>query len=208
MGKRERIASTIIFLTIPAVSAAQSPEPATAGVETMQGLETICRTHAALYEAIGKYGPSIDEIDRRRERQERITIEIEQQAKLDPDGAKKRVKPAEASSFDALGSPCAALNKELEGFISQHEAELRRAVSVLTTATASMDEAERADLASKFEDCVSRFNTKASQKVIYACVYRQTDIRNVPLPYSVEKTLRRLFTIEEPLIDAWLGNVD
>lgn len=211
MGFLKRFACTIIFLTIPAISEAQILEPAvpvSESLETTQALETLCSTQAALYELIGKYGARISEIDRRRERQERITIEIEQQAKLDPDSAKGRVKTAEEASFDALESPCAALDKELDAFIVQREGELRRAVSVLTAATESLNEADRADFASKFADCSERFNTKESQKVIYACVYRQKNIRNVPLSYSVEKTLRRLFAIQEPLINTWLGNVD
>ncbi len=186
-------------------------EPNVESSETAQALETICKVQAEVYRTAATYSDSIAEIDRHRERQERVTIEIEQQKKVDPEGAKTRMKSNGELYYDSLirePSACAKLDQQLSTLITQNEAQLKKSVEVLVRNSKNMNDADRADLAAQFRDCTERLKTKEAQHVLYACVYRQKNTRNVPLSYSVEKTMRKLYMIQEPLLNAWLGNVD
>jgi len=186
-------------------------DPSAETSSTGQALEFLCKVQAEVYQTAASYSANIAEIDRNRERQERVTIEIEQLKKVDPEAAKTRIKSNGEAYYDSLirePSACAKIDQQLTTLISQNEAQIKKSVETLVLNTKNLDEADRADFAAKFADCSAKFKTQQAQQVIYACVYRQKNTRNVPLSYSVEKTLRKLYTLQEPLLNAWLGNVD
>lgn len=193
-----------------------TPEPVEQAVVSQDAaLQVLCTTTAKLYALASKYAPQVEEQNKYRERQERVTIEIEQARKIDPAGEKPRqAAPNEdyhAAVFTKEPTVCAELNRALEQFILTNEGAIQTAVKKLVERAASMNENEKQLFASKLAECTNsaRHPTMATgQKVLYACIYRTKNIRNVPLSYSVEKTMRRLFGMQESLLDAWLGDVD
>lgn len=217
----QRIFSFFFFFFLPLTAHAQILETLTASPETEvaaqvdEQLNVLCTTTAQIYALASKYASQIDEQNRHRDKQERVTTAIEQHRKLDPKGEQPRQpttnEPYYTAMFTREPTVCALLNGELEQYITEHETSLKHAVSMLVLQTQKMNEAEKQAYADKLKVCLDpeRHPTfRVGKKVLYACIYRTKNIRNVPLTYSVEKTMRRLFTIQEPLLDAWLGNVD
>ncbi len=190
-------------------------ESGTHGGGTSASINVLCSSTAKLYSIAAQYESEIDEQNKYRDKQERVTVEIEQHKKIDPKGEHPRQptpnEPYYTAMFTREPTICAKLNTELDQFITASEGELRHAVDDLVSQAATMGDAEKQQMAKKLADCTDpdRHPTmRAGKKVLYSCIYRTKNIRNVPLPYSVEKTMRRLYTIQEPLLDAWLGNVD
>ena len=187
--------------------------PETGVADNEKALETLCRLHELLYRLPLQYKTQYASLEKHRKLVELDTIRMEQQKKLDPDVEEypERTQTERFYSYQFTQEPtlCAQLDQELNVFISLHEAELQTAVDALVAATPAMNEEQRARVAKKLADCTqTNAATEDARQILYACIYRTKNIRNVPLAYSVEKTMRRLFKIQEPLFDAWLGNVD
>ena len=178
-------------------------------------INVLCSSTAKLYSIAAQYEAEIDEQNKHRDKQERVTVEIEQHKKIDPKGEHPRQptsnEPYYTAMFTREPTVCARLNTELDQFITANEGELRHAVDDLVARTPGMGDAEKQQMAKQLADCTDpnrHPSMRVGKKVLYSCIYRTKNIRNVPLPYSVEKTMRRLYTIQLPLLDAWLGNVD
>lgn len=217
----QRIFYFLFFLFLPLTAHGQILETLIATPEmevTAQGdapMNVLCTTTAQIYALASKYESQIDEQNRHRDKQERVTTAIEQHRKLDPKGEHPREpttnEPYYTAMFTREPTVCALLNGELEKYITEHEASLKHAVSTLILQTQKMNEAEKQAYADKLKVCLDpdqHPTFRVGKKVLYVCIYRTKNVRNVPLTYSVEKTMRRLFAIQEPLLDAWLGNVD
>lgn len=104
---------------------------------------------------------------------------------------------------------CAQLDEALKRFIAQNGDALSLAVSDLTQKTNSMTEQEKALEAEKYRVAMAAIpEVKRAQEILYLCLYKYKNENGMPIPYSVEKTMRNWFVIQTPLVDAWLGNVD
>lgn len=178
-----------------------------------EALKTLCQLHASLYQMPTKYYVQWQSLEKHREAAELDTVRMEQQKKLDPDATDYPGRSSNdrfySAQFTQEPSMCAQLDAELNKFITQHEAEYKSTVTALIKATNAFTDEQKADFAKRLTACTIPTDANGYRKahqVLYACIYRIKNIKNVPLSYSVEKTMRRLYVLQEPLLTAWLGS--
>ena len=104
---------------------------------------------------------------------------------------------------------CAQLDDALSRYIAKNGNALSIAVADLTKKTNAMSEAEKAAEAQKYRVAMAAIpELRRAQEILYLCLYKYKNDNGVPTAYSVEKTMRKWYVIETPLVDAWIGNVD
>ena len=212
--------AALLGLALPAAVYAQDPEgqetqpdtqPAQFAQEPQDAIRTLCTVSENLYKIPAAQISTVRNMEKYRNRQERLTIQIEQQKKL---GQNPEINPADnggAELFLKEPTVCKTLDESLKAYIAAHEQEVTAAVKQLLAQTATMTDEDKAAAAKRFAACLNP-NAKPfirdAQQVLYVCVYRQKNIRNVMLNYSVEKTMRQFQQLQAPLVSAWLGNMD
>lgn len=105
---------------------------------------------------------------------------------------------------------CGSLDREIKTFILQHESKLVTAAQNFAGIPALNDES----LSIKWVDILSRKRAPNAQRhakaqeILYYCIARNKTLMGVIKPYSLERSMKKWFELQKPLIDAWLGNTD
>ena len=112
-------------------------------------------------------------------------------------------------TYFRVPSLCAELDASLKRYIDKNTGPLDHAVRELVAKTKQMTEDEKAAMADKIRGLLAEIpNMRRAEEILYLCLYRYKNELGVQPPYQVEKTMRIWFSHQEPLLDAWLGNVD
>lgn len=112
-------------------------------------------------------------------------------------------------SYFRVPTLCSELDESLKRYIAKNSAALENAVQVLAEETKSMSETEKAEMAQKLRVALAAIpNLRRAEEILYICLYRFKNELGYQPSYMVERTMRTWFTMQEPLLDAWLGDVD
>lgn len=104
---------------------------------------------------------------------------------------------------------CSELNESLDRYITKNIPALDDAIQKLTADSAGMNETQKAAFAGRIQVLLASVpNIRRSQEILYLCLYKYKTESGMSAPWSVEKTLRRWYMVQAPILDIWLGNVD
>jgi hypothetical protein len=132
---------------------------------------------------------------------------------LNPEQPAQRMTLSEQARYDLLvrePTLCKNLNDAISQYVTQHTAELEGVVQQLMAQTSAMDDVAKNAFAQKLQTALaaSSPHKRRAQEILYQCLYKNKGATGLPLDYSVEKTMRNWFMIQQPLIEAWIGHVD
>lgn len=106
-------------------------------------------------------------------------------------------------------SLCQEMDASLDRYISKKTPELDVVVQSLTNKTKSMSDAEKAEFAKRLNMLIAGIpELRRAEEILYLCLYKYKNEAGFPTTWSVDKTLRKWFAVQQPLLDAWIGNVD
>ena len=100
---------------------------------------------------------------------------------------------------------CAEMDAILTQYVDAHSAELQSLVSVLLAQYKTMDDAQKEKMAATIGTSMAATpKLKSVHNMMALCVYKQKNELGRPTKYSPEKTWRRWYRIQTPLLSAWL----
>ncbi len=187
--------------------ASNQPEQAS----TKEGaLDEIVRLQTDLYKVVLTFGSQAEIVESEIRKHEEIVIHNHE--------LKMTVKPVvlEDGSTEVPGvlyfrvpTLCSELDESLKRYIAKNSPALESAVQILAEQSKSMSETEKAETAQKIRVALAAIpNLRRAQEILYICLYRFKNELGYQPPFMVERTMRTWFGMQEPLLDAWLGDVD
>lgn len=132
---------------------------------------------------------------------------------LNPDQPPQRMTFTEQARYDLLirePTLCSRLDEAIRQYVSANSLTLDTVVQQLKQQTETMDDAAKQAFAQRLQTALAaaRPHKARVESILYQCLYKNKNDLGMPRDYSVEKSMRNWFMIQQPLIDAWIGNVD
>lgn len=196
----------LIFFFIPSLVQAQPREGESAlseWVSLQAGLYQVVSAFDAQAEAMGRW-LRFFERKQMEAHLEKMTGEEKEET-----AAERRAIQKAYESVGAEPGLCAGLNEALSAYVNANMEALTRVTEALVQETSGYDEAARAEFASRLRVSLAGMEGKRrAQEIMWFCLYKDKDELGRPREYSVERTMKAWYRIQEPLITSWIGEVD
>ena len=205
-------AQSAIFVPADGIHAGE-PSPNDAANLKQDDIARFVQLQIDLYRVVMTFDARAKQVEKAiRPFEEAELLRMEQQALAGKDAEQIPRTPENAARYSLLVSEptlCKELDESLRRYIEKNTPALEAVVKSFTAETLDMSDAQKAETAARIRTALQAYTVlRRAQEILYLCLYRYKNDVGMPRPYSVEKTMRAWFTIQLPLVDAWLGNVD
>ena len=196
----------MVFFFIPGVVQARSQEGESA-------LSQWVSLQAGLYQVIATYDGQAEEMGRwlRFFERKQMELQIEKMTgeSEEETAASRRAMQKATEAVATEPGLCAGLNASISSYVDAHSEALSRVTEALVQETSTLDEGERAEFASRLRVSLAGIESRVrAQEILWYCLYKDKDELGRPREYSVERTMKAWYRIQEPLITSWIGEVD
>lgn len=104
---------------------------------------------------------------------------------------------------------CRALNKEIERYYQAQAASIKNTVEILSRNAPLLSDAQKSEWALMYQDKLSQHPLVVrAQGILYECLYKFKRLDHGPMNFRFDRSMRKIFDLHAPLMDAMLGNVD
>lgn len=196
----------VIFFLIPLPVQAQSVEGEGAlseWVALQAGLYRVVTTYEAQAEAMGRW---LRYFERKQ-----MVMHIEKMTgeETEETGGERR---ATQKAYEAVATEpglCAGLNEAISSYVNANMEAMTRVTEALVRETSTYGEEERGEFASRLRVTLAGMEGKRrAQEILWYCLYKDKDELGQPRAYSVERTMKAWYRVQESLITSWIGEVD
>lgn len=198
-----------IFVPLESVEASSGDGQAVSSAS--DDVEKWVELHSNLYRIVMTFDEQAKQLERVLLKNEEARLNNEQVVMH----AKARgIEPDENGNYGGempiIGSSlCQELDASLDRYISKKTPELDVVVQSLTKRTQALSEGDKAEFAKRLNMLIAGIPAlKRSEEILYLCLYKYKNEAGMPTSWAVDKTLRRWYAVQQPLLDAWIGNVD